>query len=236
MTKRFGFTLAEVLITLGIIGVVAAMTIPTLIKNYQKTVWVNQLKKSVSIVEQGLKLAMAEDEVDNLKDTELFKSIGDENLGEGGNKEEFLKKLKKYFNTINTIDNYNNLKLTSKDYKNLNGTIIYEDGESTEFDDNFGVITYLSDGTILLFDYACNPLYINQCGLYIDVNGEKKPNQYGRDWFYFNISENGKLVPVGNNGKWEKEKDNNKYVNCDNNSYGYGCAARIIENGWKMDY
>ena len=35
MTKRFGFTLAEVLITLGIIGVVAAMTIPTLIHNYK---------------------------------------------------------------------------------------------------------------------------------------------------------------------------------------------------------
>ena len=35
MTKRFGFTLAEVLITLGIIGVVAAMTIPTLIANTQ---------------------------------------------------------------------------------------------------------------------------------------------------------------------------------------------------------
>ena len=36
MTKRFGFTLAEVLITLGIIGVVAAMTIPTLVADYQK--------------------------------------------------------------------------------------------------------------------------------------------------------------------------------------------------------
>ena len=36
MTKRFGFTLAEVLITLGIIGVVAAMTIPTLVANYQE--------------------------------------------------------------------------------------------------------------------------------------------------------------------------------------------------------
>ncbi len=35
---RKGFTLAEVLITLGIIGVVAAITIPSLITNYQKTV------------------------------------------------------------------------------------------------------------------------------------------------------------------------------------------------------
>ena len=39
MTKRFGFTLAEVLITLGIIGVVAAMTIPTLITNYNQRAW-----------------------------------------------------------------------------------------------------------------------------------------------------------------------------------------------------
>lgn len=39
MTKRFGFTLAEVLITLGIIGVVAAMTIPVLIQDYNERVW-----------------------------------------------------------------------------------------------------------------------------------------------------------------------------------------------------
>ncbi len=36
MKKNLGFTLAEVLLTLGIIGVVAAMTIPMLITNYQK--------------------------------------------------------------------------------------------------------------------------------------------------------------------------------------------------------
>ncbi len=39
MIKKKGFTLAEVLITLAIIGVVAAMTIPTLIQNYQKHAW-----------------------------------------------------------------------------------------------------------------------------------------------------------------------------------------------------
>lgn len=44
----FAFTLAEVLITLGIIGVIAALTIPTLIKNYQKNLTVNQLKKVYS--------------------------------------------------------------------------------------------------------------------------------------------------------------------------------------------
>ena len=43
--KRDGFTLAEVLVTLGIIGVVSAMTVPTLMQNYQRKSYVTQLHK-----------------------------------------------------------------------------------------------------------------------------------------------------------------------------------------------
>ena len=46
------FTLAEVLITLGIIGIVAAMTLPTLIGKYQKKQTVTQLKKSYTEISQ----------------------------------------------------------------------------------------------------------------------------------------------------------------------------------------
>lgn len=52
ITKGKGFTLAEVLITLGIIGVVAAITIPSLISNYQMTANRTRLKKIVSILNQ----------------------------------------------------------------------------------------------------------------------------------------------------------------------------------------
>lgn len=45
--KIRAFTLAEVLITLGVIGVVAAMTLPTLIQNYQEQEYVNKLKKAI---------------------------------------------------------------------------------------------------------------------------------------------------------------------------------------------
>ena len=45
-----GFTLAEVLITLGIIGVVAAMTMPVLIANHKKNVTVTKLKRSYNIL------------------------------------------------------------------------------------------------------------------------------------------------------------------------------------------
>jgi len=44
--NKKGFTLAEVLITLGIIGVVASLTIPTLMANYQKVQYVTGLKRA----------------------------------------------------------------------------------------------------------------------------------------------------------------------------------------------
>ena len=60
-TRRVGFTLAEVLITLGIIGIVSAMTIPTLIKNYQEKITTTKLKKVYAEIIQVVKLS----EIDN---------------------------------------------------------------------------------------------------------------------------------------------------------------------------
>ena len=69
MLKRFygskkGFTLAEVLITLGIIGVVAAMTIPTLIQNTNSVKFASQFKKSISTLSQAALMAQAQYDVD----------------------------------------------------------------------------------------------------------------------------------------------------------------------------
>lgn len=61
MTKiNYGFTLAEVLITLGIIGVVAAMTMPSLIANHQEKVTVTKVKKVYSILSQAYLIAVEE--------------------------------------------------------------------------------------------------------------------------------------------------------------------------------
>ena len=87
--------------------------------------------------------------------------------------------------------------------------------------------------------------------LAIDVNGKKGPNIEGRDIFEFNISSNGKLVPF-----WSKSSvlfadgsDASAWYNnptaCgtkgkadaeEKSTFGSGCAARIIDNGWVMDY
>lgn len=56
-TGKTGFTLAEVLITLGVIGVVAALTVPTLIRNYEKKAVAIRLKQAYSILSQALRLS-----------------------------------------------------------------------------------------------------------------------------------------------------------------------------------
>jgi len=62
--KRLGFTLAEVLITLGIIGVVAAMTIPTLIANTNSAKFKSQFKKSLATLNQAALMGTAQYELD----------------------------------------------------------------------------------------------------------------------------------------------------------------------------
>ena len=57
---RLGFTLAEVLITLGIIGVVAALTLPALIQNYQKKATATSVKKAYSELNQVIQMAKAD--------------------------------------------------------------------------------------------------------------------------------------------------------------------------------
>ncbi|MDD3436380.1 MAG: prepilin-type N-terminal cleavage/methylation domain-containing protein [Candidatus Gastranaerophilales bacterium] len=64
MTKRFGFTLAEVLITLGIIGVVAAMTIPTLMNQTGQAEFKTGLKKAMSVLNQAITMNVALDSTD----------------------------------------------------------------------------------------------------------------------------------------------------------------------------
>ena len=50
---RCGFTLAEVLITLGVIGVVAAMTLPVLMANHRRKVTAVRIKQFSSIWQQA---------------------------------------------------------------------------------------------------------------------------------------------------------------------------------------
>lgn len=217
--KKTAFTLAEVLITLGIIGIVAAMTMPSLIANYQKQVLVTQLRKSMSVLEQGFQKMLADDGVDSLADTSVWAIAIDDSNPTGdcfamdyGSKPacaKFSDEWKKYFQIvdINKTPEYKYYWLNSKNYDDMSTDYIFK----------------FNDGMWVRFDYLSGMSNVGI--LYIDVNGSKRPNMYGRDIFDFDLSKEGKLTFSGNAD------------HCvENSTSGQDCLTRIIEKGWKMDY
>lgn len=234
--KKIAFTLAEVLITLGIIGVVAAMTIPALISNTQNQQYVTGFKKAYSTWNQAV-LQMANDSgcPDNLAcffDTNFPNILGD--------------KLLPYFKTVKVCHWLEGEYGCFPDSvaPNIDGTSV---STGWERDNSLRFIT--ADGMSIQFynpSAGCTSSngtghFSNLCvGFYIDVNGLKKPNTLGRDIFDFNIT-NGKgpaVLPVGlseSSSYWQTGSCNYGY-NSGVNKDGESCGARIMEEGWQMKY
>ena len=247
--KKCAFTLAEVLITLGIIGVVAAMTLPTLIQNYQNQVHVNQLKKFVSTLEQGFQKMLADEGVERLSDLSNLKD-GYDNSTEA--------------NAKDAINDFFSRGFQVSYYKATNYTLNGEDAGISDF-------ILFNDGSaiILLGVMAKDPQRLSSadcelakskggsmCSLSLhfifDTNGIKGPNKWGRDLFFFYVSDEGKLYPHG--GKdvalmidpsqsyesspyyWKNASNSDGGCDFSDTDAPLGCAARIIENGWVMDY
>ena len=222
------FTLAEVLITLGVIGIVAAMTMPSLIANYQKKVWVNQLKKSVSVLEQGFQKMLADDGVDDLADTNVWSyldtTVVSPTAGVAGecylyydynsvpSCTLFFNQWKKYFNIID-------ISQTPYDYTHNYLNSNYGEDMSSNYFFKFADGLWLSGQ---IFSPKGTDI---RATLWIDVNGEKRPNMFGRDVFTFGLDRTGKFILYG-------DSNNCKTGDVD----GSNCLKRIVENGWVMDY
>jgi len=224
-TKNHAFTLAEVLITIGIIGIVAAMTIPNLITKYRKKATVTKLKKVYSTLSQAYKMAVNEEGTpDN------WNPVGTDS-GEGANNIlSIFAKYLKFQSICGTEENcfpdvkYKNL--TDAGYQNFNKA-------------DWIAKAVLLDGTLLYFQVNsadCSgyngrnqyPLN-NNCGtVAADINGFDKPNHKGKDLFYFMINQSG-IYPFGS-------KDD-KIVPFETKCYknGFSCAAWVIYNE-NMDY
>lgn len=218
------FTLAEVLITLGIIGIVAALTIPTLVNNYRKKQFETGLKKEYSVLLQALDMYKQDNE------TPLKKEDTDQSSGE------FKNKIKPYLKILvdcgdsqsggykgQCVQNGYYTQDKKYTYKTYSGNIANE----SFFDD--GQII-LNDGSHLLFENVDN-VFVS-----IDVNGYKKlPNKWGEDVFTFQLMNDGKLLPMGAEGT----SFGNTAIYCSKTSSnvynGIACANRAIYDSsfWK---
>ena len=234
MNKK-GFTLAEVLITLGIIGVVAAITLPTLIQNYQKQVYVNGLKKAISTSQNMLKQMQADEGASDLYGTKLFmEGVYDYTSEDGyGNPNVFVEIVPKYLKVVKickseectqeytpaTFTNHNKPQNT----KGANKVKIWGrqiEGVNPVKDAIVGF--YTADGEI--FYMAPHSGYgpdhegwdPKSIFIFVDVNGSKGPNIENVDLFKFSIKYTGQIT---------------------DDYHLYGSAVwYLMSNGWKMDY
>jgi len=217
--KANGFTLAEVLITLGIIGVVAAMTLSTLIMNYQKRATVAKLKRAYSVIKQAY--LMSYDQVGD--------PAADEAFAMGANN---------YFKTYwapyikgTLCKTYQECGYSSNTpWIMANGskvpTVVVSLSERTTFytNDGFLYVVFVSGGSRgeqVAYSYVI-----------CDINGGKGPNQFGKDVFYFQRIADEK----GNDMQFYGYRASNAGINsnCSSNSVGMYCAEKIRRDGWKI--
>ena len=235
MKKLTGFTMAEVLITLGIIGIVAAMTLPSVIKSYQKKVTVIRLKRTYNVLMQAFERSRADygdpsnwgfDSVYNSDPTQkdaITEKFTTQYVVP------YLPKIQKY-----QKGSFKDLGYKKEFISNGLGT----DGVSL---DNQGYLTVLNDGSILLFTVAGynygtseNP-DVKLTNIYIiaDINGLRGPNATGVDIFSFYFqTQPGKLSFYsysGNNGSYNRSEN---LENC--KKVAQTCGNVIMQDGWEI--
>ena len=229
--RKIAFTLAEVLITLGIIGVVAAMTMPTLIANHQKKQTVVALKRAYTVISNALQMARAEH-----GDPELWELGENNNIQDSSDFADMF--LIPYLNVIKTCGT-DTSGGCSYEYTALNGNATSASSLSqfTRF--------VLNDGTIVFVRSQNDPgavtfpkiIYIN-----VDINGFKKPNKSGRDYFQFAVAletnedmykPTGRLNASGQSQTRETITGSGPSA-CSRNSQGNYCAALIMHDNWEI--
>lgn len=192
--KNNAFTLAEVLITLGIIGVVAAMTLPALVNRVNGAQNRTALLKSYSIFTQALQSLEAAQGYPAKRANYAHHTLAPS-----------LKKYLKIAKDCNLSScvggtTEGNDTLVSAVYKNYNQSAY---APSYFFDDgqyllNDGMILMIEDNTAT----GGSNTGTGSMFLTVDVNGlKKKPNAWGHDLFTFQImNDSGKLMPMGAEG------------------------------------
>ena len=246
-----GFTLAEILITLGIVGVVASMTLPTLNNNVQKQTYEAGAKKAYNIISNAVGMYMADQDTDDLVDTPLY------------NNADGLKAfVNKYFRvTVDCANRYYNSNGTSCFAKDL-----YSLDRSAKSDLTKGQcmqVVLVADGMAMCFDSGPiedasagedtngdgvvdenDKVASNNAGfadgtpliIEVDINGQSGPNIGGRDVFSYVVSRNGTVGSKLSDCNTATQEGRNKCIEQYTKGGGPMPIGMLQYYGWKMKY
>lgn len=230
--KKYGFTLAEVLITLGIIGIIAVLTLPKIISKYNETITINKLRKTYSELQQAIKMSEVYNGSFRDWDYTMESSVFAE----------------KYLMTY-LSKNYKKYKYMKYSYYTLNGNKTTPVTRASYI--------YSDKNLLLLTNPSNSNKYVM---IIIDLNGDRRKNQMGKDVFMFTLfnytyytggwvltplcpkGEHYGLYLGGIGGYWGAYCATLEGVlgqdsargDCKPEGQGTSCGLAIEKNGWKI--
>lgn len=221
---RSGFTLAEVLVTLGIIGIVASMTIPTLATKIQHKILQNEFKKMYADLNVASRLFYATEEM-SVHDYDVMTVTS-------SREDTVLAKYMSYFKgtTKSSEKRYDYFDFSHNiKQKSLAGytSLGYTCDESNVIQDVNGRIFNMDNSSYNM------PFGPKIC---VDINGTKRPNRLGYDRFVFVFAEDNSVVPYTGSSFWglsENETDLEeikKRCNYSTGTNGNSCAYFAVRN------
>ncbi|MBO5434599.1 type II secretion system protein [bacterium] len=233
--KSKAFTLAETLVTIGIIGIVAAMTIPPLINNYKAQVTATKLKKTYSILSQAMNAAVAkygdskywpewETSAEEVLRIYLAPEIINAKVYPTASSQDktmcYERKPQFHYNDSYQYGWMNKIYMSSPFFADLTASM------------------KLLDGTCIGLNgvYPRIPAYGKL--LFIDINSpEQGPNMAGYDLFFFQVEGNN-IIPRGHDWPRKELSLSSRTNSCHVKAYlgGLVCAAKIMEDNWEIKY
>lgn len=233
---RKAFTLAEVLITLGIIGIVAAMTLPAIVQRQQMLTAAKRLSQTYSQIYYAINMSQAKfGDMRNWTVNDNYGSdLGSDSSAAAENENVMIKNfaetyLKPYLKYTGSPD-IKTLKDAGYDvYHSKDGRAYM--GSSTQY-----YVFELANGVTLFIGYNQSESSATLPVIFVDINGKSRPNTIGRDFFFFSFDSIStmKVQPYGYGfdrttllKKCARHPDGNVWDN-------FYCTALIMNDGWDI--
>lgn len=209
-SNKNAFTLGEVLITLSIIGVVAAITMPSLLNSWQNKAYATSISKFYNLYNTSIENMFKDDMAMTLPESRTAKlAPTDPNSF-----------WQKYFKVMTKCDQNYDECFSTQGYSTANGKVLAKKVSTYLNNDTSKYAFVLVNGTVI----ASGPIAENNTIL-IDTNGKKGPNKLGKDFFIMKIDKNGDIGADTDNAKDCTGKS-------DITDFDSGCFTKIRQDGW----
>ena len=232
-----GFTLAEVLITLGIVGVVAVLTVPGVMKNYKSRLYTAQLQKAYAQIADSVQAMMNDQHVDNFYESTIANASSCSNANNGVCEKGVGVLLNNYFKVSKR-----NCATNDRVKRCIAGTgagsyVTISSNSAPAIDTEYCIQN--TNGAAICGKWDATNKMVH---LLVDVNGTASPNMVGRDLFAIDIKSDGSLSDFGSNSPNPTVVANKEA--CDAalngtpqlNAKAAGCLNAVSHAGWKMAY